>query len=517
MKQKLLTRIAIGVGILACSCSNFLDKSPTGVEKEASFFKTADQCNRAVIAAYDIHAWSGNGFTDTYLWMVGDILSDDAHKGGESPADMGFLQQLKEFNGSADNDISLQIWRQSYQGIFRANLVIKNVPDAPVTSDFTQAMHDQYVAEATFLRGHFYFLLTTFFGEVPLVTEIMAPGSTKQKKATQAEVWAQIESDFTAAAAVLPVKHADGDVGRATKGAAKAYLAKTYIYQAKFAAALPVAKEVEALGIYALENNFAKIFSEDGKNGVESVYEIQHMRGPNNGWGNANEGETTGDFQGNRDGGYASGWGFNNPDSAWVATGYVDGDLRKAASVYTAGDTLNKGTSCEEIVKREKYWAGPYKNKKYLHECFARAMVPEMSNWPKSKRLIRYADVLLFIAEAANETGDMATATTYLTKVRDRAFGGAGKAPAVVAADQITLRHAIWDERRRELLCEGHRFFDLVRMQLVEADVAEKALTKPAGGAELYPITFKKTKSHLPIPQAELDIDPNLTQNEYFN
>jgi hypothetical protein len=515
MKQKLLTRIAIGVGILACSCSNFLDKTPTGVESEKTFFQTADQCTRALIAAYDIHAWSGNGFPDTYMWMIGDILSDDAHKGGETPADMGFLQNLKEFNGSADNDISLQMWRQTYQGIYRANLVIANVPKAPVTLDFTQPMHDQIVAEAKFLRGHFYFLLTTIFGDVPLVLEPMEAGSYTQVKAGQAQVWAQIEADFIAASANLPVVQSDAAIGRATKGAANAYLAKTYIYQAKFALALPAAKAVIDGGKYSLETDFAKIFSQAGKNGVESVYEIQHMRGPANGWGNQNEGETTGDFQGNRDGAYASGWGFNNPDSAWVATGYVVGDLRKAASVYTAGDTLNKGTSCEEIVARKTYWAGPYKNKKYLHECFA--AVPEMSNWPKSKRLIRYADVLLFAAEAANETGDMATANTYLTMVRDRAFGGAGKAPAITAADQIALRHAIWDERRREFLCEGHRYFDLIRMQKVEADVAINALKRDKGGAEPNDITFKPTKSYLPIPQAEIDIDPNLTQNEYFN
>jgi hypothetical protein len=517
MKQKLLTRIAISVGILVCSCSDFLEKTPTGVESEKTFFQTQEQCNRSVIAIYDIHAWSGNGFPDTYLWMIGDIMSDDAHKGGETPADMSFLQQLKEFKFSsqASNDISLQMWRQTYQGIYRANLAITNIPTAPVTLDFTQAMHDQYVAEAKFLRGHFYFLLATIFGDVPLVTAPAKPGEIIQ---TRVSVWPQIEADFAAAAAALPASYPDGDVGRATKGAANAYLAKAYIYQNKMAQALPAAEAVITSTKYSLDPDFAHIFSEGGKNGVESVYEMQHMRGPNNGWGNANEGNTSSDFQGSRDGKYAGGWGFDNPDSAWVVTGYVAGDLRKAASVYTAGDTLNKGTPKQEIVERKTWWAGPYKNKKYSKEFFA--VEPEMSNWPKSKLLIRYADVLLFAAEAANETDDMGKAIGYLKQVRDRAFG-VGKDPAPVTAatapDKVTLRHAIWTERRRELLCEGHRFFDLVRQQLIEPDVAAKALTKPADGLEPA-ITFTAggTCDHLPVPKAELDIDPdNLKQNTF--
>ena len=92
MKMNLLRMIAVGVGIASFSCSNFLDKMPTGVESDETFFTTKDQCERAVTGCYDIPAWSGNGFPDCFLWMVGDIMSDDAQKGGETGADMAFLE-----------------------------------------------------------------------------------------------------------------------------------------------------------------------------------------------------------------------------------------------------------------------------------------------------------------------------------------------------------------------------------------------------------------------------------------
>lgn len=488
MKKNILTLIVVGVGFLMWSCSNFLEKMPTGVEAEANFFKTKDQCERALTAAYDIPAWSGNGFPDCFLWMVGDIMSDDAQKGGETPADMGFLQNLKNFVGKADNTISLNTWQQLYWAIYRCNLVILNVPNAPVTLDLTVDLKNRYVAEAKFIRGHCYFTLVTFFGGVPLVLAPLQPGQYMLARNAEADCWAQIIKDFSEAALVLPVK---SDVGRATQGAANAYLAKSYIYQKNWVQAEIAAQKVKTSGAYSLLPDYATIFTSAGQNGPESVFEWQHPHGPNMGWGNSNEGSTTPDFQGSRDGAWASGWGFDCPDTNLVNE-FEPGDVRKAATIYGEGDTLNKGTSCQEVVHFKTYRASPYCNRKTMKECWATA--PEMSNWPYNKRLIRYADVLLFLAEAQFEQGKLGEALVNLNLVRTRA-----KLAPLAALD----RKAIYHERRMELAMEGHRFFDVVRQ---------------GRGFECFGkngFNAAKDHGHLPIPAAEIAIDPYLVQNNY--
>jgi hypothetical protein len=513
MKKNILSLIAIIVGILMCGCSSFLEKSPTGGEAETTFFTTKDQCERAVIGAYDIHAWSGNGFPDTYLWMVGDIMSDDATKGGQTPADMSFLGDLKAFKGTASNDISLGTWRHMYWGIYRCNLIIDRVPAAPVTADLTDALKKRYVAEAKFLRGHYYFTLVTFFGGVPLVTVPLKPGEYKKARDSEEACWVQIEKDFSDAAVDLPVKSAygAGDMGRATKGAAQAYLGKAYMYHSrpnmpqqipglavavnftpKYALAEAELQKVVDSKEYSLFPDYTKLFTLAGENGVESVYETQHIRGPNTGWGNANEGSTTPDFQGVRDMGYAAGWGFDNPDSNFVDKEFEAGDIRKGATVYQNGDTLNKGTSCEQVAAFTNYRSSKYANKKTLKECYG--YIPEMSNFPYNKRLIRYADVLLLLAEAKFQNGTGDKGLSLVNDVRKRA-----KLPELTA---VTLE-AIYHERRVELSMEGHRFFDLVRTGRAPT-VLLAAGFNPA-----------KDHGHLPIPQTEIDLSPVIQPNNY--
>ena len=490
MKMNILRMIAVGVGMTSFSCSNFLEKMPTGVEAEETFFITKDQCERAVNGCYDIPAWSGNGFMDCYLWMVGDIMSDDAQKGGETPADMAFLDELKHFKGKADNSISLNTWQQMYWSIYRCNLVIQKVPTAPTSSELTDALKKRYVAEAKFVRGHCYFTLVTFFGGVPLVTTPLTPEESRKARDSEEACWEQIIKDFTEAAADLPVQ-SETDIGRATSGAANAYLAKAYIYTKKWAEAEAAAQKVKESLEYSLLPDYATIFTAAGQNGPESVFEWQHPQGPTIGWGNQNEGSTTPDFQGSRDGAWASGWGFDCPDSNLVNE-FEAGDVRKAATIYGEGDTLNKGTSCEEVVHYKSYRASPWCNRKTLKECWATA--PDMSNWPYNKRLIRYADVLLFLAEAQFEQSKTAEALENLNVVRTRA-----KLAPLTTLD----RDAIYHERRVELAMEGHRFFDVIRQGRGEECFGKNGFNTA------------KDHGHLPIPQSEIDINPLLLQNNY--
>ncbi len=472
---------ALACAVMLSSCSNFLDREPVATELEQDFWKTEDQAIRALNAAYDPAGWESQEETE---WFIGDICSDDADKGGADDADMGEILDLEEFHWSSSNSLLTSLWKDPYQGIYRANLVINNVPGMVLEDAERQA---SIIGEAKFLRGYYYFQLVKYFGRVPMVLKKLEPTEYYMPRAeTEAQCWAQIEKDFAEAAAVLPEEFGGNDLGRATKGAANAFLVKAYMYQKKFALAEPLAAKVIASGMYDLEPHFADIFTLEGQNGTESIFEIQHAETPTSEWGDKNEGQLTSIFQGNKSDPYFEGWGFNRPTDDLVAT-FELGDVRFKSTIISDGDTLYQGTDDEWISK------GGYHAKKYQlqHQTSA----PEMSNAPANWRVMRYADLLLFHAEAACENGYLAGAETSLNLVRERA----GLTP-VTGLAQPALRDTIFHERRVELALEGHRYFDLVRTGRA-AHVLE--------GFE------EGANDRFPIPQIEIDLNLAIEQNSY--
>lgn len=524
--MKKMYRIISGLFVIAGmlfygGCSKFLDKQPAGVESSGVFFKTEDQANRALIAAYGAIAWqySVDGANWYNMWMIGDIVSDDAEKGGESPADIGDLEQLRNFRANAQNSIISPQWQVPYIGIYRANLVIKNVSDETVlpADAIDPDLRARFVAEAKFLRAWSYFILVKSFGDVPLDTlpitsDQLLAGEACKERTPKAQVWAQIEKDLTEAAAVLPDKSGyDGDVdaGRATKGAAKALLVKAYIYQKKFTDAERLAQEIIASGEYTLETNFADIWKSANENGRESVFELQYTIDPEDSWTNTNQGQVFSVFQGGREimqvqangdtvETYFPGWGFDCPTQS-LADEFELGDRRKKATIISVGDTLYKNTAAEQVITD---LSSPTKmnSRKYLLEYLGDGEdVPDMANAPTNCRAIRFADVLLFHAEAANENGNSAPALTSLNKVRARA----GLGP-VTTTNKDSLKTAIYHERRVELACEGHRFFDVVR--------------QGRGQAVLGPLGFVANKNEVfAVPQIEIDICNKIIQNLGYN
>ncbi|MBN1127416.1 MAG: RagB/SusD family nutrient uptake outer membrane protein, partial [Chitinispirillaceae bacterium] len=185
--HRVVVIVAAVTAAFLAGCGDFLDKQPMGVESSATFFKNKDQAIKAVTAVYDAAAWRYS--QEIFEWFLGDVCSDDAEKGGENAADWAELQLLKEFRGNAGNTISYGRWSENYQGIYRANLVIANVPDI----DMDTKLRDRLVAEAKFLRGYFYFQLVKTFGGVPLITTILTPSEYCQPRATIEACWAQIE------------------------------------------------------------------------------------------------------------------------------------------------------------------------------------------------------------------------------------------------------------------------------------------------------------------------------------
>ncbi|MBN1309421.1 MAG: RagB/SusD family nutrient uptake outer membrane protein [Chitinispirillaceae bacterium] len=478
------------VGMLLVGCNKFLDKQPMGVESSATFFRNEDHAIKAVTAVYDATAWRYS--QEISEWFLGDICSDDAEKGGENVADWAELQQLKEFRGNAGNSICFYRWSEFYQGVYRANLVIDNVPGIDMDED----LRARLVAEAKFLRGYFYFQLIKTFGGVPLITHPLDPDEYCQPRATMEECWAQIEKDLSDAADALPEKsaYAASDMGRATKGAANALLAKAYIYQSKWSDAEDRAFRVINSMEYDLEPSYADNFKLAHENGIESVYEIQHVEVPTSDYGDKNEGQETSIYQGSRDATYFTGWGFDCPTQDFVDEFELN-DPRLKATVVFDKDIIYEGTAAQQ--KADNHMSPTTMlSRKYVLE-YQGPQTPEKSNAPANWRVIRFADVLLFHAEAANELGNTTEALESLNRVRRRV-----SMSAVTTTDQEELREAIYHERRVELGLEGHRFFDLVRQGRAAEVLADNGF-------------IEGKHEYFPIPQLEIDVCDKVEQNPY--
>lgn len=477
------------IAAMLAGCGQFLEKEPLGVESSATFLKTETQAIQATTAVYDAAAWRFS--QEIFEWFLGDVVSDDAEKGGESAADWAELQQLKDFRANPANSISFGRWSEFYQGIYRANVVITRVP----AIEMEPKLRARLVGEAKFLRAFFYFQLVKTFGAVPLITHPLNPDEYCQARAPIQAVWTQIETDLKDAAADLPEKneYAASDKGRATKGAANSLLAKAYIFQRKWPEAMAAADSVIKSGQYDLEPVYSDIFKMSHENGIESIWEIQHLQIATSDYGDANEGQETSIYQGSRNATYFTGWGFDLPTQDFVDE-FESNDPRLKATVVFNNDILYEGTPAQQKADNSASATG-YGARKYMFEY--QPNVPEISNAPANWRSIRFADVLLFHAEAANEMGNSAAALESLNRVRKRV-----SMPVVTVSDQDGLRKAIYHERRVELGLEGHRFFDLVR-QGRAADVLGKN-------------GFIANKhEYFPIPQLELDVCSKIVQNPY--
>ncbi|MEQ8415796.1 MAG: RagB/SusD family nutrient uptake outer membrane protein [Imperialibacter sp.] len=476
------------------ACQDFLDVSPQGDLTQASFPQSAADALLATNAAYStLRNWSYHSGGYPIL----DIMSDDARKGSNPNDQLPTLGPYDTFTFNTTADGLDRWWAALYEGVKRANVVIERVPEIAMD----QAKIDLYVAEARFLRGLFYFDLVRAWGGVPLITTLTPP--LRAARASKADVYSLIEGDLSFAAGILPEKSevATEDLGRATKGAAKALLARVYLFQGDFVKAESYALEVINSGQYDLEPDFNDAFGEAGEHGVESVFEIGARRneGTNNG------GNQYSNVQGIR-GSPNRGWGFNRP-SIDLMNSFENNDPRMDATIIFLGDvlggvvTIGDGTTPDEtrdangnLIEMETY------NQKVWTEGSN-----TITSWGHNRRIVRYADVLLMAAEALNENNKAAQALTYLNMLRARARGdNPSVLPDITVTDKSQLRDIIIEERRHELAMEGHRFWDLVRTG--KAPEALGPLGFVAGKHEL-----------LPIPQTEVDLsEGTLGQNPEY-
>ena len=497
LQIKILSILLAGSTLV--SCNKWVDYNPKDDFKitDLEYFKSEADYRSIAVGTYAPLQWLNQ------VVPVGDIISDNSVTGGESASDVLSLQQINNFTHTPINGTIADLWQSCYEGINRANYMHQYKDKNPAGQTITFAGKDALYGEVYFVRAYYYFTLVKMFGGVPLFVDKRLTFSDLGTitRASQADVYKQIETDLASAIAVLPVVQTEK--GRATKYAAQALLGKVLLYQNKYAPAAVMLDNVITSNAYSLVSDFNSIFLPGGENGPESVFEIQYSNGSATyDWGHVTRGQGNYSVQqcgvrglnGSGAMPYNPGWSTNLPTQN-LAAAYAAGDKRKAVTVLDieAYKTANPALNIT-------YQIAPYQNtglynQKYLPRKGETSGQVEL-NYSNNFRTIRYADVLLMAAEAYNKSGNDLKAQTYLNLVRRRAFGDLLHD---VAATGTALYDAILAERRLELAMEGERFFDLVR-------------TGKAASV-LGPLGFVAGKHELfPIPQGEVDLG-GLTQN----
>lgn len=482
--HKLNKSLIITAMVLLSGCGNsFLDVPPQGQTPATQFWTGAEDAKKAVNAMYaNLRSWNNVAFAAIAVESLG---SDDTEK-GSNPTDATFLNNFDNFSASSNEGQLSDFWSGQYQSINFCNQVLDNVPN--IEMDGT--LKSRYLAEAKFIRAYCYFRLVRAFGDVPLRLNVPAnTGEYNIPRTPKAEVWAAIEKDLTEAAGVLPQSYGAADIGRATKGAALALHAKVAMYQKKWSDVLNYTNQVMALG-YALFPDYEQLFRVPNENSTESVFEIQAALIPGN---SAASNSQYSQVQGVR-ASVGGGWGFNVP-TATLAAAYEPGDPRRDATIIFRGETTPEGDAIPATGDNPMY-----NQKSYVP--FSQHISGYSEGSQQNIRVIRYADVLLMNAEAANETGNAALALASLEMVRARARGNnPAVLPRITTTDQATLRSAIYHERHVELALEFDRYFDVIRQ---------------GRGAEVFgPKGWTANKNEVwPIPQSEIELSAGLlTQN----
>ncbi|MCU0345491.1 MAG: RagB/SusD family nutrient uptake outer membrane protein [Saprospiraceae bacterium] len=475
----------IVVTIAGAGCKeDWLSPAPenTLIQSDSTFTDAAN-AEKFVNACY---AWTTEWGQHVFSWVgVSSITSDDADKGSD-PGDLGADKDQMDALSYTPTSLSpAEVWEANYTGIGRCNQAIDKV-----TNDFKgvidQALADRLVGEAKFLRAYYYFNLVRIFGAVPKFDRVYTSDETAliyedYTRVPVEEIYALIEADLTDAVAKLPLKSAyeAKDLGRATKGSAQGLLAKVYMYQKKWNESLAAANDVINSGEYSLEPDYALIWRQSTEHGAESLFEVEGQNG-GEGWGIGGYFVCQG-ARGGVSGGFG-GWGFNTP-TVDLENAYESGDVRKDATIYRAGQTLWDGAQVDAGVA----------NPRYNYKAYAsQTQEINYSDWWSGKniRVLRYAEILLIKAEAANELGNSGEAVAALNLVRNRA----GLADTN-ASSQDDLRDAIWRERRVELAMEHDRFFDLVRQGRAGQVLRAHGKDFVDGKHELFP-----------IPQRQIDL-----------
>ena len=491
--KKIINISVYVVVLLLCGC-DFLNRSPYDSVDTSQGFQTMEDAEAAVNAAYQPLQWAK--LYNMRIWTL-DIIAGNSEVGAGGGTDGEETVDLANFIADADNFAALDLWRGPSPGILRCNFVLQKVP----AMDIDEAVKNRILGEAYFLRAHYYFILVRLFGGVPLQTEPADSDSDLLlPRASADDIYELIMDDLDQAIRLLPKRseYTQANMGRATKEAAMAELARVYLtyYQdyEHYQLVVDLCEEIRKMG-YQLEEDYADLWNPAKQNGVESIFEVQYYGKTNyDFWSNENQASWLSTFTGPRNSGMAAGcYGWNQPTAEFVSQ-YEVGDLRKEKTVFYTGCPTFDG-----MTYSSAYSTTGYNVRKFL---LTKTQSPDYNTSNQNWVVTRYADVLLMKAEALNEMGQTTFAEAPLYEVRCRA--GLTKRSDIEGLSQMQMREKIIHERRMELAFEGHRWFDMIRYKDNYALNFLHSIGKTAASSKHL---------LLPIPTQEREANPKLTQN----
>lgn len=523
--------------LLAAACGDHLTEVPYSFVAPENFYRNADDALAAVAGAYDGFQADVDalGVDDTeyygrHFWMLTDYPTET------------MTVRLGATNERTDADIFttdpahtyvIGVWQSAYHAVNRANAVIDNVPGI---TGMDATLRDRVVAEAKFLRAYHYFNLVRLFGDVPLFLEETKSLQDLQRPRTpQAQVYQAIISDLEQAVPALPLGYTGKDVGRVTSGAGRALLAKVYLQYgavggggaAAFTQAEKWAREVVASGRYSLLPSYAAVFSQTNENNAEVIFDIQNTRAAGAGGHMCDQFAprplpSQSDFPwcDSQNPSFGVEWPFffsYHPDDTRKAATWLLSYTKKSGAAVTWDST-------QAAVNAYGHFA-PVPHK-YMDKVPGSQDGAEEPNFI----LIRYADVLLSLAEAINENaGPTEEARGLVNQVRSRA--GVPGIPSGLSKQQ--MKDAIFLERRYELAGEGHGHFDSqrnwawakARIEQFSTNAARSFWNRPRvpsscsscilrdSSVPKITLTLDDNDRFYPIPSEAIAVNPQLTQN----
>jgi len=557
MKKILYGALVILTGLVYACSSDWLEIKPKG-SADIATFSSAKGVNVLLIGAYacvdgtqrsrDGNTWASA--VDNWVW--GGVASDDAYK-GSNYGDQSTINPIEGFYADANNGYVTNHWAPLYDGIIRANDVLKAIP---LALDMTEAAKIQAEAEAKFLRAHFYVELTRVHGAVPYIDEKTVDPTVVPNDHL---VWPEIESDMKFAADNLPSRQADK--GRVTKWAAKTYLAYIYMFQKKYDLAKPLLDDVYTNGGFTLMPSFEQNFMIAYRNNEESIFEIQYtVNDGNDGSSNAGWGSALNFPYGHT----GTCCGFYQPSHSTVAAFRTDETtgLPLLDEVYTTASILPydpTGATIKVYTKpvdprldhtvgrpgipyldwgvqdgatwvRDLSNGGPYLNKKNMFKKAEKSLATS-TGWAtgvnaNNYRKFRKAHVILWLAECEARAGNLARATSLVNEIRNRAKGSNvvkfddGTPAANYKVEPYTTNFASLDyalkaikaECRVEFAMEGYRFFDLVRWGDAATVINNYLKVDGTQIGALAGKTFVAGQHEIwPIPQTQIDLSVDAT------
>lgn len=471
-----MKKIYIGIVTAMCllwfsGCSDFLDEQSR--ENLADEDKDIVSIEELLTGAYgQFGTWE---YAFSYLGIT-EIISDNSDK-GSAPGDAGGdKEQLDMLTYTSSAGSIFEMWNRWYKAIGKASQVIDFAKNANLSDKKLEA---RYIAEARFIRAVNYFYLVRGWGEIPIQEQ------DQVLRKPISEVYRYIIEDLLYAEENLPVvsDYAAKDLGRATKGAAQGLLSKVFLYQKDYQKSFDYANKVIESNQYRLLPNFIDIFKSDYHNSRESIFEFQAVSAHD---GSPAQGiQQYSQTQGARGGNASWGWGFNTPSQNLLDAFNSESDVeRRDATIIFRDGILWDGRDI-----------GNTENAMYNYKAYT-SNSPDASYNDKSILYMRYAEVLLIKAEAANEIGKQEDALFSINQVRNRA-----NLLSLAPMSKEALREAIWKERRLELAMEHDRWFDLIRTN--KAEDVMRALGKP----------FTDKNKLFPIPNKQIAQTPDIGQN----